>query len=86
MEKQYKLGAIYTSANNFLLKVKRASATAQVSGRDKNTAENETTGCTEHAKVGLDFAKAVSQVVFAGSQILNVCMCPGSEPLCAADL
>lgn len=63
MEKQYTLGAIYISANNFLLTVKRASAMAQVSGGDKNTAENEATGCTENAKVGLDFAKAVSQVV-----------------------
>lgn len=36
---------------------------AQVSGGDKNTAENEVTGSTENAKVGLDFAKAVSQVV-----------------------
>lgn len=62
MEKQYTLGAIYISANHFLLRVKTASATHQVPGGDTDTAENEETSCTEHTKAGLDFAKAVSQV------------------------
>lgn len=63
MEKQYTLGAIYTSANNFLLRVKRGSAMHQLSGGDPDTEENEESSCTEHTKAGLDFAKAVSQVV-----------------------
>ena len=63
MEKQYTLGAIHISANNFLLRVKRASSTDQVSGGDTDTAENQETSCTERTKGGLDFAKAVSQVV-----------------------
>lgn len=63
MEKQYTLGAIYISANHFLLGVKTASATHQVLGGDTDTAENGETTCTEHTKVGLDFVKAVSQVL-----------------------
>lgn len=63
MEKQYTLGAIYISANHFLLWVKRPSTTHQVSGQDMDTAENVETSYTEHTEAGLDFAKAVSQAV-----------------------
>lgn len=63
MEKQYTLGAVYISANHFLLRVKRASTTHQVSGGNTDTAENEETSCTEHTEAGLDFAKGLSQAV-----------------------
>jgi len=62
MEKQYTVGALYISANNILPRVKIASTMQQVSGGDMDTAENEETSCTEHRKVDLDFAKAVSQI------------------------
>lgn len=44
------------------------------------TVRTEETSSTEHRRAGLDFAKAASQTV------LNVCVSPASQPLCAADL
>lgn len=50
------------------------------------TVRTEETNSTEHGKAGLDFAKAASQNSFTGSQILNACVSPASQPLCATDL
>lgn len=67
-----------------LLGGRRASAKRQVAEGDRATAGNEAASCAKHTKAGLDFAEAVSQVVLPVQQILNVCICLGSQSLCAA--